>query len=529
MTTSHFPANENAPGDGVEALTDWMARQYRFSATAMLRAISATELVKERRGFGQTIRPLPGSVLASPEMASYDPDPDYFFHWLRDSALVMDALRVLIADLTLKPEALAYVDDFVKFSLALCRLDGADFVKRVDFGALIDPASRALARSDSELSQVVGDRVLGEPRFNPDGTLDIIKWGRPQHDGPALRALTLLRYCRSGALWDRLNRASMTELLERDLDFTLHHWREPCFDLWEETFGHHYHTRLVQYAALTEGAAWMAARGDTARARSYHLAAQEIGRCLDAHFDRDEGVYLSHAVDAPSGAGLLDAKRLDIAIILAVIQAARPEGRHSVVDPQTLATLARLEALFDKEYEINRESAADHAPAMGRYAGDVYFSGGAYYFSTLGAAQYYFSFAEAVGRGAAVEVSAENRPLLARLLAKPPDSLGVALIEQRLRERLFDALLHRGDMYMAMVRAHAPSSGELSEQFDGSNGAQTSAKNLAWSYAAFITAYASRRAALHRRRLNQTSQFENSAERAYFEDERDSNEQQAGS
>jgi hypothetical protein len=84
-------------------------------------------------------------------------------------------------------------------------------------------------------------------------------------------------------------------------------------------------------------------------------------------------------------------------------------------------------------------------------------------------------------------------------------------------------------MYMAMVRAHAPSSGELSEQFDGSNGAQTSAKNLAWSYAAFITAYASRRAALHRRRLNQTSQFENSAERAYFEDERDSNEQQAGS
>ena len=164
-----------------------------------------------------------------------------------------------------------------------------------------------------------------------------------------------------------------------------------------------------------------------------------------------------------------------------------------------LATLARLETLFDKEYRINRERSAEHAPAMGRYAGDVYFSGGAYYFSTLGAAQFYFSFAEAVSRGAAVEVSAENRALLARLLAKPPDSLGVALIEQRLRERLFDALLHRGDMYMAMVRAHTPSSGELSEQFDGSNGAQTSAKNLAWSYAALITAYANRRAALDRR------------------------------
>jgi len=502
MTTTPSPANENTAGGGVEALAEWMARQYRFSSTAMLRAISATELVKERRGFGQTIRPLPGSVLASPEIASYDPDPDYFFHWLRDSALVMDALRVLVVDLTLKPEALAHVDDFVKFSLSLCRLDGGDFVKRADFGARIDPASRALARSESELSQIVGDRVLGEPRFNPDGTLDIIKWGRPQHDGPALRALTLLRYCQPGAFGDHLDRASMTELLERDLDFTLEHWREACFDLWEETFGHHYHTRLVQCAALTDGSAWMATCGDTARAHSYHLAAQEIGRCLDAHFDRDRGIYLSRAKGAPDAADFPDVKRLDIAVILAVIQAARPEGPHSVVDPQTLATLTRLETLFDEEYKINRESAAEHAPAMGRYAGDVYFSGGAYYFSTLGAAQFYFSFAEAVSRGAAVEVSTQNRVLLAHLLTEPPDSLGAALIEPRSRERLFNALLRRGDMYMAVVRAHTPSSGELSEQFDGSDGGQTSAKNLAWSYAAFITAYASRRAALDRRGRN---------------------------
>lgn len=49
---------------------------------------------------------------------------------------------------------------------------------------------------------------------------------------------------------------------------------------------------------------------------------------------------------------------------------------------------------------------------------------------------------------------------------------------------------------MATVRAYAPASGELSEQFDQATGAQTSAKSLAWSHAAFITAYASRGAAL---------------------------------
>jgi glucoamylase len=54
-------------------------------------------------------------------------------------------------------------------------------------------------------------------------------------------------------------------------------------------------------------------------------------------------------------------------------------------------------------------------------------------------------------------------------------------------------------MFMAMVRAYTPASGELSEQFDQTTGAQTSAKNLAWSYAAFITAVASRKAAIRYR------------------------------
>ncbi|WP_367119305.1 glycoside hydrolase family 15 protein [Methylocystis sp.] len=44
-------------------------------------------------------------------------------------------------------------------------------------------------------------------------------------------------------------------MLQFDLDYTLQHWREPCFDLWEEISGDHYHTRLVQYAALADGAA----------------------------------------------------------------------------------------------------------------------------------------------------------------------------------------------------------------------------------------------------------------------------------
>jgi len=49
---------------------------------------------------------------------------------------------------------------------------------------------------------------------------------------------------------------------------------------------------------------------------------------------------------------------------------------------------------------------------------------------------------------------------------------------------------------MRTVQAYTPASGDLSEQFDRATGAQISAKHLAWSYAAFITAAASRRRAV---------------------------------
>ena len=133
-------------------LRDWMARQNDVSAALMLRAISATHLVKERAGFGQTIRPLPGSVLASTALGSWDPDPDYFFHWLRNSALVIDALRHLIAEGALAGEGLSRFKEFVAFSLSLNRLDGASFLRLAgDFRNNIDPSFLQYVRDDSEL------------------------------------------------------------------------------------------------------------------------------------------------------------------------------------------------------------------------------------------------------------------------------------------------------------------------------------------------------------------------------------------
>jgi glucoamylase len=478
-----------APG-GEQRLSQWIERQYALSASLMLRAISATHLVKERPGFGQTIRPVRGSILASTALGAWDPDPDYFFHWLRDSAVVVDALRHLIAGGTYARQALTHCRDFVAFSCALNRLDGDAFLQKAgDFRKNVEPFFLQYVRVDSDLLSIKDDRVHGEPRFNPDATLDISNWNRPQHDGPAARALALMRLWAVDVL-DETDRASLRALILGDLNFIHHHWREPSFDIWEEELGQHYYTLLLHHAALMDGAVW-AERADVdeaSLAQTFCVTASEIIPLLDEFWCGAKGHYLSrrNVTNGVSG------KELDIAVILAVNHAARKEAAHSVRDPKVMATLARLEELFERSYQINQGRPENRGPAMGRYADDHYFSGGAYYFATLGAAEFYYALAEAIVAGADFLATAENANLLLRLgSTKSPSG-----VSPQTQGELFNALLDRGDQFMATVAAFTPDSGNLSEQFDQKTGAQTSAKSLTWSHAAFISAATRRNAAL---------------------------------
>jgi glucoamylase len=447
----------------MESFEAWLEREYRYAAAAMLKSISAVDIVKTRPGFGQTIRPRKGSIVASTVLASWDPDPDYFFHWYRDSAVVMDALRLLHADGAVGAEALTHLRDFVNFSRSLRTLDGGALVADAGWRANVVEHFTQYCREDAELALIRGDTVVADTRVNPDGTLDISKWTRPQFDGPPLRALAVLRWVRSVAFDAELDAAAL-DLVGADLAFTLKHWREPSFDIWEEESGRHYYTLCVSAAALSEGAEWLESRGDPAQAAACRAASAEIRRVLDEFWLPEEGYYRSRIL--PSGER--SSKDLDIAVILAAIHTdADAGGAHGPRDPRMLATLERLAALFDATYEINRSRPAGRAPAMGRYAGDRYFSGGAYYFSTLGAAELCYRAAAGFSAGA-TGPSAMSRETARNWVTK-------------------------GDAYLATVRAFTPPGGELSEQFDQHTGSQTSAKDLAWSYAAFISCVTARR------------------------------------
>ena len=103
----------------------------------------------------------PGSIIASPQTD----DPNYSFHWIRDSALVAQSLiRLLpyVRDKANETRIREFIEDFATFS---------DLLQH-------SPTPHG----------------LGETRFNIDGSIDQSTWPRPQFDGPALRALTLLDY-----------------------------------------------------------------------------------------------------------------------------------------------------------------------------------------------------------------------------------------------------------------------------------------------------------------------------------------------
>jgi glucoamylase len=427
-------------------LTGWIRTQNQHCAQRLLRAISATDIIKQRPGFGQTIQAHVGSVVASPVLAAYDPDPDYFFHWYRDSALVMDALRVLYESDTLGDEALELFEQFVHFSLGLDALDGRTLVADPRWRQQVQADFARFLREDADLAQAHGERIRAETRLNADGTLDVSSWPRPQHDGIATRALTLTRWLRLPALNPAV-RAAASRLLAADLEYTRRHWPEPSFDIWEEELGLHYYTLCAAAAALAE---------DPACEAIHHL--------LDGFWDDAAGFY--HSRKLPGGAA--SAKQLDIAVILAAAHTDLPGPRHSPEDPRMHATLAHLEELFAQRYPINARRPAGAGPAMGRYADDVYYSGGAYYFSTLGAAQLCYLAACRMAAGAA------------------------------------QPWLQRGDAFLATVRDFTPASGDLSEQFDRRTGAQSSARHLTWSYAAFITAAAARDRALQSNNLTKT-------------------------
>lgn len=380
-----------------------------------------------------------GSVIASPSRA----DPDYYFHWTRDAALAMDALVSLDERAQTASERAPIrqaILDYVFFS-------------RVN--------QMAPALSD-----------LGEPKYHVNGSPYMGPWGRPQNDGPALRAITLIRFARillregqgefvRAMLYD--SRLPTHSVIKTDLEYISHHAFEKSFDVWEEVKGDHFFTRMVIRRALVEGAKLARTLSDPGAADWYEERAQIMSREIESHWDAQEQV-IQPTLGQTEGADY-KTSGIDTAVILGVLHGYANDGFFAPEDPRVIATLRRQRAVFATLYPINHD-AGDLGDAIGRYPEDRYsgsdfLGGNPWVLTTL-------AFSELLFRAA---------PFLA------------------LPERT--VALRDAHAFVMRVAKHANPDGSLSEQINRQNGFMMSARDLTWNYAAVLNAWIAKEAAIH--------------------------------
>ena len=402
----------------------WMAQQTEQSVHKMMANISPSGAA-------------PGVVVASPQPSG----PNYLYHWVRDASLTMDVVVSLFARTSDILEKNYYRDRLVEF---------ARFSRR------------------NQMTSTRGG--MGEPKFNIDGSAFNDDWCRPQNDGPALRAMTLIHFARllldqnpgdslvRQELYD--GRIPTSSVIKADLEFVSHHWRESSCDIWEEVEGDHFYTRLVQRRALIEGAALAKRLGDDAAASWYISQASLLESEIFKFWDGSKGVFVP-TLNWKKGIGY-KSSGLDSQVVLGILHS----EAFDFSDDHVQNTVSIISNQFQNQYPINHSG---EGVGIGRYPEDVY------------------DGARFQGGNPWVLITASFATIHYR-----------AATEWKARGDLnrYRTEVEAGDRYMKRIQAHANPDGSLAEQFDRQSGYMTSARDLTWSYSEFIRASWARRAAL---------------------------------
>lgn len=401
---------------------------------------------------------LPGSIVASPQTQ----DPNYYFHWIRDSALVIQALSHLlpyVTDTSNEVQIRQFIGDFISLS--------------------------------STLQHLPGSYGLGETRFNVDGSIDQSTWPRPQFDGPALRALALLDYLeRAGAALNAKAVAAAESVVRTDLDATAIHHNEKGFDLWEFSRGFHFYTRMVQEGALLKGERYFKNRAKP----EWQRAADELRSQLNHHWHAEFGTIgdddLSGGPSTDQSGRPVDdsVSAFSTSAVLAVTHADFWGQGFDHLDGRVWSSLWKQQDYFRNNFPFNASRRL--GPGIGRGPDDDYYGGNAFFFLTAAFAEHDFRVASRLMQQTGALLADTNRlPTLRHVLrADIKEGTKFALPSKELA----DAFAREGEAFLQTILDVIPPDGSMSEQFSKENGSPVSAKDLSWSYASVLTAVLAR-------------------------------------
>jgi glucoamylase len=228
------------------------------------KAIALQGAINNIGGHGSPLVPGadPGIVVASPSTDN----PNYFYTWTRDSALVY---TMLIDEYINGDESIQYlIEDYIPAQAYLQTVTNPS-------GSLY-PAGLGLA----------------EPKFYTNKTRFNGDWGRPQRDGPALRAIALIDYSNFLLKIGEKQRVKnvIWPIILNDLIYVGQYWNQVGYDAWEEVRGYSFFTVNSQHRALVQGSLLADKLGQNCAACGQ---APEILCFLSTSFWNATGGYLS--------------------------------------------------------------------------------------------------------------------------------------------------------------------------------------------------------------------------------------------
>jgi glucoamylase len=386
-----------------------------------------------------------------------------FYTWTRDGALTLKCL----------------VDLFIEGDFSL-QTTIEDYI-----------ISQAKLQTVSNPSGGLSTGGLGEPKFNADGTAFTGAWGRPQRDGPALRATALIAYSR----WLIDNGYTSTAnsvvwpIISNDLSYVEQYWNSTGFDLWEEVQGSSFFTLSAQHRALTEGASLASQLGQTCTGCA---VAPQILCFLQSFWN---GAYITSNINVNNGRTGKDANSILSSIL--TFDPTATSCDQSTFQPCSDRALANHKVVIDSFrsiYSINSGIAEGTAVAVGRYPEDSYQGGNPWYLNTLAAAEQLYDAIYQWNKIGSITVTSTSLAFWQDLDSSI--ATGTYAASSATYSTLVSAVQSYADGYVSVVEKYTPSSGSLAEQFSKSDGSPVSASDLTWSYAAFLTAISRRDAAV---------------------------------
>jgi glucoamylase len=409
--------------------------------------------------------PKPGIVLASTTKS----EPNYFFHWVRDSAITvleLQSVKTQTADIQLKSELEKFFYNHTALNIKLQSLD------HVQTG-------------------------LGEPKFQADGTPDREAWGRPQNDGPALRAIGDMQ------LWETLATPPPFSLVQKDLDYVASHWREPGYDLWEESYGFHFFTLVAQRRALILGADFSRRHGHVESAQIYTANAAAITQVLPHFWNASRRRLVPTLFQVP-GLGIVLPR--DIMSFLSILKFTFAKGQGldlavflaAIVDPtlpsvfqdELLQTALTFQKSFMHKYPVDSANWL-----AGRYPEDTYngvsgnSQGNPWFIGNQTMAQFYYQTALDIIHEKKIAIRFGNQNFYKTVLGSSlPLAPQVIDANNEDYKRILKTLFAIGDRYLEVTLKYHGSDGSLAEEIDRNSGRQCGARNLTWSHVSYLSA-----------------------------------------